>query len=362
MSETIINCANTKEPVVYAGERFVCNSAADVKKMIEKEGVAVLHNVLSPEEVEAMRTGMWDTLGWRTSTQPTPLARGKPETYSAVKALMPNHGSLFQGWPGLAHRQHIWDVRQNPRVVEAFATIWDCAPTDLLTSFDATSMGVAHLAKPKATSFERGNTWLHMDQAPARHGFECVQAWVTGEDVEAGDATLRVLAGSHNFHQKFSEHFDVKEKKDWYKLNKEEREWFAEQGCDDLRITVPAGGMVLWDSRTIHSGASPLKEAANPKPRNIVYVCMQPRAGTPGMELTPKQREAALTKALKKRKDIFDPNGKFYGRMTTHWPIKTLLFGKYPQAYGPKPDSWEKIPMTQMAELTPLGRRIAGLD
>ena len=362
MSRQTIQCAATKGPIIYEGDRFKCDTPEEVKAMLEKEGVAVLQNTLNGAEIEAVRTGMWDTLEWLTSTQPTPLARGKPETYSAAKALMPNHGSLFQGWVGLAHRQHIWDVRQNPRVVETFARIWDCAPTDLLTSMDATSMGVAHLATPKATGFERGNVWLHMDQAPIRHGFECVQAWVTAEDVEAGDATLRVLVGSHNFKQQFSEHFDNYSKEDWYRLNDAERAWYAEQGCEDVRIMLPAGGMVLWDSRLVHSGAAPLKEAPNPKPRNIVYVCMQPRMGTPGMELTTKQRIAALTKAIKKRKEIFNPESKFYGRMTTHWPVKTKLFGKFPRAYGPKPDSWETIPPSPMPKLTPLGRRIAGLD
>jgi hypothetical protein len=120
--------------------------------------------------------------------------------------------------------------------------------------------------------------------------------------------------------------------------------------------------MVLWDSRLVHSGASPVKEAPNPKPRNIVYVCMQPRMGTPALELTTKQRIAALNRAIKKRKEIFNPESKFYGRMTTHWPVKTKLFGKFPRSYGPKPDSWETVPPSPMPKLTPLGRRIAGLD
>ena len=366
-SRATIQCNATGGDVIYEGERFWCRTIEEVKEMLKREGVAVLLDALNPEQVAQMQEGMWDTLEWLTSTQPTPLVRGKPETYGAPRELMPSHGSLFQGWPGLAHRPHLWMARE--AVAPVFAKIWDCGADDLLCSMDATSMGVVHLVPEKPTGFERGNVWLHSDQAPTRPDFECVQGWVTGEDVEAGDATLRVLPGSHLLLGKFAAENGVTETEDWYKLNDAERAWYAAQGCEDVRLMVPAGGLALWDSRTIHSGAAPLREALNPKPRNVVYVCMQPRHPTiRGMDMGTEKRRltkaelVAMKKNLVKRQEILTPEGKYYGRMTTHWPRKTILFGKFPRAYGPKPESWDQLPMSPIPELTPLQRKLAGLD
>jgi len=367
MARTAINCKAIGGVVIYEGERFWCSTMAEAKKMLEEEGVAVLLNALTPAQIGEMQEGMWDTLEWLTSTQPVPLVRDKPETYGAVRGLMPNHGSLFQGWPGLAHRPHMWMARE--ATAPMFAEIWDCDPDDLLCSMDATSMGVVHLVPERPTGFERGNVWLHSDQAPTRSDFECVQGWVTGENVEAGDATLRVLPGSHKLLGQFAAENGVTETADWYKLNEEERAWYTAQGCEDVRLMVPAGALVLWDSRTIHSGAAPLREAPNPKPRNVVYVCMQPRHPTiRGMGLGRENRRltkaelTAMRKTLEKRREILTPGGKYYGRMTTHWPRKTMLFGKFPRAYGPKPPEWEALPMSPIPELTQLQRKLAGLD
>ena len=67
MSRQTIQCAATKGPIIYEGDRFKCDTPEEVKAMLEKEGVAVLVNALDAAEIEAMRTGMWDTLEWLTS-------------------------------------------------------------------------------------------------------------------------------------------------------------------------------------------------------------------------------------------------------------------------------------------------------
>ena len=368
MARTTIHCAASKTDVVYAGEEFWCRTPAEAKDMLREQGVAVLLGVLDADGVKMMQDGMWDTLGWLTRNAPQPIVRGEPKTYGTARDYAPTHGFLFQCWRGLAHRQYIWDVRA--AAARVFAKIWGCGEWDLLSSMDAVSMGVVHLAEPKTTGWERGNVWLHSDQAPSRTDFECVQSWVTGEDVEPGYATLRVLSGSHKLLGKFAAENGVTETKDWYKLNAEERAWYAAQGCEDLHVLAPAGSIVLWDSRTIHSGANPLKEALRPKPRNVVYVCMQPRFVTVrGMDRGIEKRRLtkselkALETTLKKRRAIMDPtNEQRFLRMTTHWPRAVKLFGEFPRSYGPKPDSWAKVPTGEMPKLSPLQRRLAGLD
>ena len=70
--------------------------------MLAREGVAVLVGVLDADEIQGMQEGMWETLSSMTAPFARPVVRGEPATYGTVRSLMPHHGYLFQGWPGLA--------------------------------------------------------------------------------------------------------------------------------------------------------------------------------------------------------------------------------------------------------------------
>lgn len=83
---------------------------------------------------------------------------------------------LLQQW-SVGHAQFIWDLRQNPSVVNVFSHLWSVPQEDLLTSFDGASF---HMP-PETTGFGwyRENMWLHTDQSYQRPLFECVQSWLT---------------------------------------------------------------------------------------------------------------------------------------------------------------------------------------
>ena len=50
--------------------------------------------------------------------------------------LYPKHSMLIQNFQ-FGHTQTVWDVRQNPKVIQPFSDIWDTEPSDMLCSFDA---------------------------------------------------------------------------------------------------------------------------------------------------------------------------------------------------------------------------------
>jgi len=189
-----------------------------------------------------------------------------------------------------------------------------------VVSFDGASTSFA----PEVTG--RGwhkKDWLHLDQSPNRNGFECVQAWVSAEDVGPGDATLMVLEGSHKLHAKFAKQFGLKNGKrfrsDWLKLFPEQRQWYQDQGCTTIAIECPKGSMVLWDSRTVHAGRSPVKGRATPHNRFVTYICMLPASRLKSIERNQKQR-ACLE-----------------GILTSHWAAgRVEFFPKYPSC-GPLP-------------------------
>ena len=245
---------------------------------------------------------------------------------------------LVQQW-GVGHAQVSWDLRQKEKIVDIFAHFWECNKEDLLCSFD----GLSFNFPPEDTKrgWFKNNTWYHADQSFSRQEFECVQSWVTGLDVEDGDATLTVYEGSHKFQKEFTEKFEnAKKKHDWYKLNDFEELFYIQKGCRRVNIMCPKGSLVFWDSRTIHCGTEARKNRNNPKFRSVIYLCYQPRE---------KASAAILRKRIKAFKEL---------RTTNHWPTRPKLFPKKPRTYGkPVPE----VTQIRPPELTELGKKLLDL-
>ena len=85
--------------------------------------------------------------------------------------------------------------------------------------------------------------------------------------------------------------------------------------CEKVRVACPKGSLVLWDSRTVHCGAEPLRRT-EPRIRSVIYLCYLPRSHA---------TEANLRKKIKAFEDQ---------RTTSHWPNKPKLFPLKPRTYG----------------------------
>ncbi len=318
----------------YECDKYVCsNTSDDIKKTLEKYGVAIILNVLNDEECDEMINGMWNYLDHITYGD---IKRDDNTTWKNITNLMPQHSMLIQHW-GIGHSDFVWNVRQNINVVKVFANIYDVSPEDLLVSFDGASI---HMP-PEITKrgWNRNNVWFHSDQSFKRNDFECVQGWTTAFDVNVGDATLAFLEGSHNYHKDFAEQYEVNESKDWYKLDKDETEFFMLAGCNEKRIKCPRGALVLWDSRLIHCGVEAYKERPIVNFRCVVYVCYQPRL-------------LCSEKNIEKKRKAFNEL-----RMTSHWPCKIKLFSKIPRTYGKEIPNLKPISKPILSDL---GKRLAG--
>lgn len=321
----------------YEFKTYACTKET-LKETLEKYGVAVIPNVLNEEECKEMVSGMWDFFEHLTQNWEKQINRNDKDTWREFYKLYPNHAMLIQHW-NVGHAQVSWDLRQKEKIVEIFAHFWNCVKEDLLVSFD----GLSFAFPPEDTNrgWFRNHTWYHADQAfvKNRRKFECVQSWVTGLDVEEGDATLTVYEGSHKLQEEFANKFNVTNKTDWYKLNNMEELFYIEKGCKRVNIKCPKGSMVFWDSRTIHCGTEARRNRENKKFRSVVYLCYQPRE-----QITP----ALLRKKVKAFNDL---------RTTNHWPAKPKLFAKNPRTYGnPIPE----ITQIRTPELTELGKKLAG--
>eukprot|EP01038_Epipyxis_sp_PR26KG_P011783 gene11783-15766_t len=326
----------------YEFEKYAATPAT-CKETLDKYGVCIIPSVLSPEECQQMVDGMWTYLERTTSGFDLPIQRNKPKTYREFSKLLPLHSMLVQHW-GIGHAQYIWDLRENPKVLNIFSEVWDTPAEELLVSFDGASI---HLPSEITNlGWYRNHSWLHSDQSYCRNDFECIQSWVTAFDVNEGDATLTILESSHLYHKEFAQTFNVSSKADWYKLgsldNNVEVEFYKSKGCEEKHIKCPAGSLVLWDSRTIHCGREPMKGRSQPNIRCVVYLCYTPRA------LVVSQKD------LEKKRKAFEEM-----RMTSHWPHRVKLFPKTPRTYG---NTLPNVVLPPPPTITSIGRRLAGFD
>jgi hypothetical protein len=296
----------------YECKKYITTSN-DLKKTLDKYGVAIIPNVLNPEECNKMINDIWDYFEHITKSSDKPIKRNDKSTWREFYNLYPLHSMLFQYF-NVGHSQAVWNLRQNPKIIKIFSKFWNVEPNELLVSFD----GLSFNPPPEETNkgWNRNNTWFHSDQSFLRNEFECVQSWITGLDVEKGDATLAFYEKSHKFHKDFEEEFKIEEKSDWYKLNKEEEKFYFDKGCEIKKIMCPKGSLVFWDSRTIHCGTEALKTRENKKWRAVIYLCYQPKTFSDN-------------KQIKKKQKAFNEL-----RTTCHWPAKIKLFPKNPRTYG----------------------------
>lgn len=309
----------------------------EVRDKLARDGVAVVRGALTPDEIVVARDLKWKMLRELSAGRMTPQ---NPQSWSFLYDLYPLHSMLIQHW-GVGQSELAWHVRQASGVSAVFSKIWDDTPVeDLITSFDGLSV---HLP-PETTKrgWYRGSVWLHTDQAPGRPDLECIQGLVNLYDVRPGDATLKVLRGSHNLVAAYATQFGrTQDTDDWNRMNPTELDWFRQQGCVEENVLAGAGDLVLWDSRTVHQGMEPLPCRQQPNTRCVVYVCMLPR-------------DTATPKILQKRIDAFTA-----GRATTHWPNKAKLFPKTPRTYG---GQLPQVGILTPPQITPLGRRLIGYD
>lgn len=316
---------------MYEYQKYVTDTNG-LKDMLTRYGVAIIPNVLSDTECTDTINGMWTFFETLTAGWDTPIRRNDSKTWKNFTDLMPLHNMLIQQH-GVGHADVSWQVRQKPQIVDIFARFYDVDPNDLLVSFDGLSF---HLPHEKTKIIPSNKTWFHTDQSYTRNEFECVQSWVTAGDVNDGDATLAILEGSNKYHKDFAEHFHIADPMDWYKLNQTEEKFYTDRGCVAKKIKCPKGSLVLWDSRTIHYGAEPLKDRETMNLRAIIYLCYMPRT-------------LCSESNLEKKRNAFNTQST-----TNHYPCNPKLF-PFRTRKQVKP-----VVKTIAPVLNDLGRRLAG--
>lgn len=271
-----------------------------VTKVVNKYGVAVIPGLLDPEECKTMENGFWELFS-------NAVDRDDQSTWKNLAKLQPVNGMLYQQF-GFGQAQILWDIREKMKIQEIFRKLY--REDDLTVSMDA----LAFSLPPEITNSGWGVSThenfrggkipdnIHIDQSLLENDFNRIQGWVTAKDVKKGDATFAFIPKSHKQHAAFREYketgglCDACEKcdsclafknhieengKSWYLFTEEDFKFFGEKETRETlveRLEVPAGSLVVWDSRLVHCGSKPQPGREFQSTRMVAYISFYPKA------------------------------------------------------------------------------------
>jgi len=257
-----------------------------IKKELSVKGFCIVPGVLTQDEVEKC-------LGWFRDWQ-----KSIPDHDYQHSKLSP-HGIYKFHQAG--HQRHAWFIRTRKRVREVFEGLWDTK--NLVVSFDGSCYIPKELKK-------KDKIWTHTDQGPGKKGLQCIQGYVSLTTNK--ERTFVCYEGTHHIHEKYFADHGMKKGGDWQLI--EHSVVDAMQNYKRVN-NVPAGSLVLWDSRVFHQNqyGKPGSEE-----RIVQYVCYLPKNH-------PKNTMAMRTKRAKYFKEI---------RTTSHWPCPIKVNGLQGRTFG----------------------------
>ena len=260
----------------------------EIKNELAIKGYCVIPNILTPEEIEYSKLCFEN---WMSSIP----------NFNRFHNTVNSHGICKYHRAG--HTRHAWFIRTRPAVKDVFKKIWE---TDkLIVSYD----GCCFISKKNK---KKTLHWTHTDQAPNLKGMHCYQGFVSLTNNK--ERTLVVYEGTHLLHEKYFKDRNIESNNNWQVLEKD----YVESIKHLKRVLhVPAGSLVLWESRTFHQNQYGAPESEE---RMVQYVCYIPR------------NHIKNTEAIQeKRKRYFKDQ-----RTTTHWPAPVHVNNLQPQTYGDK--------------------------
>ena len=250
-------------------------------------GYTVIPNVYSKEEIEEY----WNEFNkWRTNVPEL------DELHSKI-----DYNGIFKHHQ-VGHQRFAWLARTNPKILNIFKALWNT--DELVTSFD----GCCYY--PYEYKGE-DHFWIHTDQSSRKKDLSCYQSFLSLTN--NSERTFVVYKYSHLMHQNYFDIMNIDEPRDWNILNKD----FVDK-ISDLKhiLTVNAGDLVIWDSRTFHQNTCGDENCV--EERLVQYLCY-----------LPKYNEKNNEKERKQRKNFYNKL-----RTTSHWPYPMNVVPTQPNTYN----------------------------
>lgn len=291
---------------------------AEDREFFERNGYVKVSDVVPEEQCQAVIDAIWDCLGQDPDD---------PETwYDPPEGMSDHWDSRSGGFVKLFHHQSMWDNRQHPTLYQAFAEL--LGEEQLWSSIDQTGM-----KPPQHPDYpELDRDFIHMDvdcsdvprPIPTPYGLQGVLYLADTSEEHGGFQCVPSIY--RNIEDWLDSHTEV-ERQHPDLLGPEQDLEDSELEADAIE-TIPgeAGDLVIWDRLLPHgNGINQTDE-----PRFAQYITMEPaRFG---------DRETRI-----QRVESWRDQQPYFEHQT------------------PDPRNWESE-NCERAELTPLGRKLLGLD
>lgn len=268
----------------------------------QQNGYVIVRNAVPAENVQAVVETLWAF---------TEMDRNDPATWYRTPARENEMVELNKaGMVELFHHQSLWDNRQYPRVHGAFADIW--GTEKLWVTIDRVNLN------PPARPEWDFKGFVHWDLDTSIHPLPFdVQGVLSLVDVTEEQGGLQVVPGFHRIIA------------DWIKTQPADRDpWKPDiTGFELQHVAANAGDLIIWHSLLPHGTG----RNNSTRPRLAQYISMFPA----------KEDDEALRQ-----------------ERITMWRDRLPRKGF---AFPGDPRNWEVLHGTT-AELTPLGRKLLGLD
>lgn len=297
-----------------------------IKNELETQGYSVVHGLIPLEKCDEY------TLEFRAW-----LDRFEEDSPVRRRSILHQYRT--------SHSNAAWRLRLHAKPV--YESIW--GTEKLLTSVDG--MSIAEPPEQGRSNFSKPeDCWFHLDQGSRRKGLHAYQGAVYLEGTTPSDYCFRVLEGSQKYHQDLMDTFsDINEEmagREFYILKNHHLEFYQNKGCAIKKVPVPKGGMVLWDSRTVHDTLAPVEGRPHAdRWRFVIYVCMTP--------------------AIWASKKDFEVKRKAYEEMlsSAHWPSQGVkLFPGTDENEQTKLNRIEMVEEQPPIARTRLVRLLAGME
>lgn len=284
-------------------------------KFWDENGYVIIHEAVPPENIKAASHAIWDFLEMHPDDEeswyPDP-----PRKSIGVK---------------LYHHQAIWDNRQCPRLYKAFAEIWG---TDhLWVSFDQASMSPPDRSYPKDSGklFSENSSKqpipMHWDIPLERPLPFAVQGMLYLKDTTAEMGAFTCVLGFHRKTEAWLANLPVDA--DPRKQNL--------MSLGATPISGKAGDLIIWQGALPHGAGQNIAR----HPRVVQYISMFPAKE--------EDKDTRNYRINAWRNNLV--GGGAWGVM------HELPFGKKTELFKEKEHA-----LGQTAKLTPLGRKLLGLD
>ena len=254
---------------------FQCHTKEQALTYLQKYGVAVLLNVLDPLTTKEYERDVWKTVRFIAKE----ADHGQEDIFVNFFRLHEEE-TPFISCGNIAYAQSIFNVKQDPRVVQAFADMYGKNYDKCFMIANCSGLIAAIPPEISGERYHSSDATMSINM-PYRHSEHLnIEGQVNLTDICEGDSAFACFPGSHRYYEDFLRTFMTTAMPKSYKVYPEHMDWFINE-CNlrPVAVLAPKGSITFFDSRIACTDIMPTEHRQNMANRRLsVPIAMSPRS------------------------------------------------------------------------------------